>query len=188
MTETIKSLVLILLGGAVLNNYAFLHFMGISAVLGSAKETKKAAVMGLAVTIVSVIAAAIAWPVETLLLSPLGLGYLQTLTFTAIVLAAVGIVTLAAKLVVKKPLGIWFPLIALNSTVLGVMTNNAAEGLDFVQAVVTALGVGLGFLLALVVFCGVRSCIEDQYIPKAFRGLPAQLMAAVIIALALYAF
>lgn len=183
-----KELVLILLGGAVLNNYAFLHFMGISTVLGSAKETKKAAVMGAAVTAVMLVAAAIAWPMEQLLLSPLGLGYLQTMTFTAIVLAAVSIVSLIAKWIVKKPLGIWFPLIALNSAVLGVMTNNAAEGLGFVQAVVTALGVGLGFLLAMVVFSGVRSCIEDQYIPKAFRGLPAQLMAAVIIALALYAF
>ena len=172
----------------MLNNYEFLHFMGIPTVLGSAKKPCKAVAMGCAVTAVMVIAAAIAWPLEQFVLAAFGLEYLQTLSFAAIVLVAAGIAGAAAKAIVKKPLGIFFPLIALNSTVLGVVSNNAAEGLGFVQAVVAALGAGLGFLLAMVVFCGVRSRMEDRYIPKAFRGLPSQLMAAVIIALALYAF
>ena len=183
-----KEILAILLGGVLLNNYALLHFMGISTVLGGAKEIKKSVVMGLAVTAVSVVAAVIAWPVERLVLTPLGLSYLQTLTFTAIVLVSAALVALAAKALVKKPLGIWLPLVALNSAVLGVVVNNAAGQLTFVESLVAALASGLGFLLAMVLFCGVRSRIEEQYIPKTLRGLPVHLMAAAIIALALYAF
>ena len=182
-----KEIFAILMGGAVLNNYAFLRFMGISTALGSARNTKKAAVMGAAVTAVMVIAAAIAWPVEKFVLSAFGLEYLQTLTFTAIVLIAAGIAGAVARALVKQPLGIFFPLVALNSAVLGVVVNNAAAE-TFAAAVIAALGAGLGFLLAMVVFCGVQKRIENQYVPKSFRGLPVQLMAAVIIALALYAF
>ena len=183
-----KEIFAILLGGAVLNNYAFLRFMGISTVLGSAKKPCKAVVMGAAVTAVMVIAAAIAWPVQNFVLAAFGLEYLQTLTFTAIVLIACAIAGVIAKAAVKESAGIFFPLIVLNSAVLGVVVNNAAEGLDFVQSVVAALGAGIGFLLAMLVFAGVQKRIENQYVPKAFRGLPVQLMAAGIVALALYAF
>lgn len=85
-------------------------------------------------------------------------------------------------------MGVWFPLIVLNSAVLGVAVNNAAAGYSFLEAVASALASGLGFLLAVVVFSGVCTRIENQYVPRAFRGLPVQLMAACIIALALYAF
>ena len=183
-----KTMFAILLGGVLLNNYALSSFLGVSAMFGSSKDTKKAAIMGCAVTVVMVLAGAIAWPVEKFVLSAFGLGYLQTLVYVSIILAVSYLVGAVAKAAFKKPLGVWFPLIALNSAVLGVVLTNAAEGYGFVQAVVAALAAGLGFLLAMVVFSGVRSRIEEQYVPKAFRGLPVQLMAACIIALALYAF
>ena len=103
-------------------------------------------------------------------------------------LAVAYLVGAAAKAVSKKCLGVWFPLVALNSAVLGVTLNNVAEGYSLLQALVSSVAVGLGFLLAMVVFCGVRSKIEEQYVPKAFRGLPIHLMAASILALALFAF
>ena len=113
---------------------------------------------------------------------------MQILVFVAVILAVAYGVGSAAKAVVKKPMGLFFPLVALNSAVLGVALNNAAEGLSLLQALVSSVAVGLGFLLAMVVFCGVRSKIEDQHVPAAFRGLPIQLMAAAIVALALFAF
>lgn len=171
----------------VMGNYVFFHFMGISTVLGSAKKPCRAVAMGAAVTAVMVIAAAIAWPVQNFVLAAYGLEYLQTLTFTAIVLMACAVAGVIAKAVVKKPLGIFFPLIALNSAVLGVVANNAGAE-TFVDAVLAALYAGIGFLVAMLVFAGVQKRIENQYVPAAFRGLPVQLMAAVIVALALYAF
>lgn len=183
-----KSMFAIVLSGILLNNYALQNYLGISALLGTAKDAKKSAVLGGAVTVVMVLSAAVCWPVDHFVLSAFGLEYLRTLVFVAIILAAAYLVSAVVKTVVKKPLGIWFPLVALNSAVLGAALNNAAEGLNFLQAVVSALAAGLGFLLAIVVFSGVCDRIEEQHVPRAFRGLPVRLMAAAIIGLALYAF
>ena len=174
----------ILLNGILLNNCALQSYLGISTLLGHSDNTKKSAAMGGAVTAVMVLTAIVAWPVQTMVLAPKGLEYLQTMVFVAIILAAAYLIGVLAK----QSLGIWFPLVALNSAVLGVTVNNAAAGYNFVQTIVSALACGLGFLLAMVVFSGVCTRIENQYVPRAFRGLPVQLMAGAIIALALYAF
>lgn len=183
-----KSLFAILLGGVLLNNYALQSFLGVTTFLGASKDTKKATVMGIAVTVVMTLSGFVCWLVNEYVLAAFGLEYLQTLVFVAVILAVAYGVGSAAKVVVKKPMGLFFPLVALNSAVLGVALNNAAEGLSLLQALVSSVAVGLGFLLAMVVFCGVRSKIEEQYVPKAFRGLPIHLMAASILALALFAF
>ena len=94
----------------------------------------------------------------------------------------------AAKAVVKKPLGVFFPLVALNSAVLGVALNNAAEGLSLLQALVSSVAVGLGFLLAMVLFCGLRSRIDESNTPAPFRGLAVTLIAASFISLAFMGF
>ena len=183
-----KSLFAILLGGVLLNNYALQSFLGVTTFLGASKDTKKATVMGIAVTVVMTLSGFLTWLVNNFVLAAFGLEYLQTLVFVAIILAVAYLVGAAAKAVSKKCLGVWFPLVALNSAVLGVTLNNVAEGYSLLQALVSSVAVGLGFLLAMVVFCGVRSKIEEQYVPKAFRGLPIHLMAASILALALFAF
>ena len=176
----------ILLNGILLNNCALQGYLGISTVMGHADNTKKSAMMGAAVTAVMVLTAIVAWPVQTMILAPKGLEYLQTMVFVAIILAASALFGAVVK--TEKAMGLWFPLVALNSAVLGVTVNNAAAGYNFVETVVSALACGLGFLLAMVVYSGVCTRIENQYVPRAFRGLPVQLMAAGIVALALYAF
>jgi electron transport complex protein RnfA len=178
----------ILLSGILLNNCTLQSYLGITTLLGYSESTKKAAVMGGAVTLVTTLSAAAAWAVSHFVLAPFGLEYLQTLVFVTIILAVSYLAGAAAKSSAQKALGVWFPLIVLNSAVLGVAVNNAAAGYSFLEAVVSALASGLGFLLAVVVFSGVCTRIENQYVPRAFRGLPVQLMAACIIALALYAF
>ena len=183
-----KELFAILLGGVLLNNYALQSFLGVSTFLGTAKETKKSAVMGAAVTVVMILAGACCWLLDTFVLNALKADYLQPLLFTAIILAVATVIGAAAKAVFKKSLGIFFPLLALNSAVLGAAVNNASAGYTFVQALVSAFAVGAGFTLAMVLFCGIRSKINEKYVPAAFRGLPIYLMAASILALTLFAF
>ncbi len=183
-----KTLFTILLGGVLLNNYALQSYLGVSTLLGASKDTKKAAAMGGAVTVVSLLSGLITWPLDHFVLAPLGMEYLRVLTFVTVILAVSYLVGAVVKAACKKSLGLFLPLVALNSSVLALCLNNVSEGLTFVQMLVQSLAVGLGFLLAMLLFCGVRSKIEEQYVPKSFRGLPIYLMAACILALALYAF
>ena len=183
-----KTFFALMLGGVLLNNCALQSFMGISTLLGASSNAKKAGALGVGVTVVMTVSGFLTWLVNDALLAPMGLQYMQTLVFTAVILAVAYAVGAAAKCVVKKPLGILFPLTALNSAVLGVSVTNITEGYTLMQTLVASLSFGLGFLLAMLVFSGVASRIEDQYVPKAFRGLPIRVMAASIVALALYAF
>lgn len=185
---TVKSLLAILIGGVLVNNYAFKSFLGVTPLLGNSKCPRKCLVMGLCVTVVMLLTAAVTWPLQKFVLDKLNAGYLQTLVFTAVILLVVWLVELLAKRVCKLSLGVYFPLIALNSAVLGLAVNNVTAGYGFVEALVSALGVGLGFLVGLLVFNGVQSRINEKAVPKAFRGLPVSLLAAAIISLALFAF
>ena len=174
----------IFLGGVLLNNYALMHFLGITTVLGNQNPVKKTCCLGLSITAVMVLATLVTWPLQTYVLAPFGLEYLQTLVFVAVVLVAAGLVSALCK----ACCGTWFTLLAVNSAVLGVTVNAAAEGYTFVQALVYALSVGLGYLLAMLLFNGIRDRIEMHNVPRAFRGLPVYLMAAAILSLALFAF
>ena len=132
------------------------------------------------------LAAAVTWPLYRLLVL-LGAEYLETLIFVLVVLLVVYVLgAMFAKS--GKPVGAYFPLVALNSAVLGLAVNNITEGYTYVEALFAALGAGLGFVLAMVLFAGVKSKINERYVPKAFRGLPVMLLAASIISLAFYAF
>ena len=179
-----KALLLIMLGGVLVNNYALEKFLGVGPVLGGRKYGSAA--MGFSVAAVMLLAAAVTWPLYRLLVL-LGAEYLETLIFVLDVLLVVYVLgAMFAKS--GKPVGAYFPLVALNSAVLGLAVNNITEGYTYVEALFAALGAGLGFVLAMVLFDGVKSKINERYVPKAFRGLPVMLLAASIISLAFYAF
>lgn len=179
-----KALLLIMLGGVLVNNYALEKFLGVGPVLGGRKYGSAA--MGFSVAAVMLLAAAVTWPLYRLLVL-LGAEYLETLIFVLVVLLVVYVLgVMFAKS--GKPVGSYFPLVALNSAVLGLAVNNITEGYTYVEALFAALGAGLGFVLAMVLFAGVKSKINERYVPKAFRGLPVMLLAASIISLAFYAF
>ena len=179
-----KALLLIMLGGVLVNNYALEKFLGVGPVLGGRKYGSAA--MGFSVAAVMLLAAAVTWPLYRLLVL-LGAEYLETLIFVLVVLLVVYVLgAMFAKS--GKPVGAYFPLVALNSAVLGLAVNNITEGYTYVEAMFAALGAGLGFVLAMVLFAGVKSKINERYVPKAFRGLPVMLLAASIISLAFYAF
>lgn len=179
-----KALLLIMLGGVLVNNYALEKFLGVGPVLGGRKYGSAA--MGFSVAAVMLLAAAVTWPLYRLLVL-LGAEYLETLIFVLVVLLVVYVLgAMFAKS--GKPVGAYLPLVALNSAVLGLAVNNITEGYTYVEALFAALGAGLGFVLAMVLFAGVKSKINERYVPKAFRGLPVMLLAASIISLAFYAF
>ena len=171
--------------------YVLCRFLGICPFLGVSKKLDQATGMGIAVTFVMLMASAVTWPIQKFILEPLGLGYMQTIAFILIIAALVQFTEIVLKKFIPslhKALGVYLPLITTNCAVLGVTINNMIDGYDFVQSMVSSLGVGLGFLLAMVIFSGVRSRIEDSDIPAPFRGLPATLIAASFVSMSFFGF
>lgn len=186
-----KTLIIIMMGGVLINNYVLQQFLGICPFLGVSKKVNQATGMGLAVTFVMLFATAATWPIYTYLLAPFGLGFLQTIVFILVIATLVQFVEIILKRFIPslfKALGVYLPLITTNCAVLGVALNNITDEFNFIESMVSSLGVGLGFLLAMVLFAGVRSRIEDCPAPKAFKGLPTTLIAASIVALSFYGF
>lgn len=189
--DTVKSLIVILMSSVLVNNYVLSQFLGICPFLGVSKKLNQATGMGIAVTFVMLMATAVTWPIQIYVLDKLGLGYMQTIVFILIIAALVQFTEIFLKKYVPalhKSLGVYLPLITTNCAVLGVTINNMTDGYGFVESLVSSLGCGLGFLLAMVLFSGVRSRIDETRIPKALRGLPSTLIAASFLSLAFFGF
>ena len=181
------------MAGVLVNNYVLQQFLGICPFLGVSKKFDQAAGMGIAVTFVMLCATAATWPIYTFALVPLKLEYLRIIVFILVIAALVQFVEIVLKKFIPalhKSLGVYLPLITTNCAVLGVTINNisAPNNYNFLQSMVASLGVGLGFLLAMVLFAGVRSRIENCPSPKCFKGVPITLIAASIVALAFFGF
>ena len=186
-----KELMIILLSSVFVNNYVLSRFLGICPFLGVSKKLGPAVGMGISVTAVMLLASVVTWPIQRLVLDRLGLGYLQTILFILVIAALVQMLELMLARfspALHKSLGVYLPLITTNCAVLGVAINNINDGYTFVQSTVSALGCGLGFLLAMVLFSGLRSRIDESEIPNPFRGLAATLIAASFISLAFMGF
>ena len=185
------SLLTVLLAGILTNNYVLAKTTGICPFLGVSKKFQQAAGMGVAVIFVMLCATAATWPIYTYLLKAFDLVYLQTIVFILVIAALVQFVEIVLKKFIPplyKSLGVYLPLITTNCAVLGIAEENIDKSYDFVTSMVSSLGVGLGFLLAMVLFAGVRSRIENCPAPKSFRGIPITLVAAAIVAMAFYGF
>jgi len=188
-----KMLMYILLMGIFVNNYVLQKFLGICPFLGVSKKFNQALGMGVAVIFVMLCATAATYPIQMFVLEPLKIEFLQTIVFILVIAALVQFVEIVLKRFIPalhKSLGVYLPLITTNCAVLGVAINNITDTLvtNFLTAMISSLGVGLGFLLAMVLFAGVRSRIESSNPPKAMQGLPITLVAASIVSLAFYGF
>ena len=186
----IKSFILILMSGVLINNYVLQKFLGICPFLGVSKKFNQANGMGIAVIFVMLCATAVTWPIQTYILSP-NYTYLQTIVFILVIAALVQFVEIVLKKFIPalhKSLGVYLPLITTNCAVLGVTINNITDGYNFLESMASSLGVGIGFWLAMVLFAGVRSRIENCPAPKSMQGLPVTLTAASIVSLAFYGF
>ena len=189
--ETFKTLIVILLSSVFVNNYVLARFLGICPFLGVSKKIDQATGMGVSVTVVMLLATAVTWPIQHFLLDPFGLGYMQTLVFILVIASLVLMVEILLKRfspALHKGLGVYLPLITTNCAVLGVSINNITDGYNFVESVVSSLGCGLGFLLAMVLFSGIRSRIDESKVPVPFRGLAVTLIAASFISLSFMGF
>jgi len=189
--ETLRSLAVILMTSVLVNNYVLSRFLGICPFLGVSKKLNQAAGMGAAVIFVMLMATAATWPIQTYLLNPFGLGYLRTIVFILVIAALVQLVEIILKKYIPAlhaSLGIYLPLITTNCAVLGVTLNNINDGYNFLESMVNSFGCGLGFLLAMVLFAGVRSRLEESDPPASFQGLPITLVSASIVALSFFGF
>ena len=186
-----KELILLLMTGVLVNNYVLQQFLGICPFLGVSKKINQASGMGMAVICVMLFATAATFPIYHYVLVPLKLEFLQTIVFILVIATLVQLVEILLKRFIPslfRALGIYLPLITTNCAVLGITLNNINAGYDFLHSMIATLGVGLGFLLAMLLFAGVRQRIDDSNAPKCFRGLPVTLIAASIVALAFYGF
>ena len=184
-------LISLLLAGILTDNYVLARTTGICPFLGVSKKFQQALGMGLAVIFVILCATAVTWPIYTYLLVELKLTYLKTIVFILVIAALVQFVEIVLKKFIPplyKALGVYLPLITTNCVVLGIAEENISKGRDLATSIVASLGVGVGFLVAMIVFAGVRSKIENCPSPKPFKGIPITLVAAAIVALAFSGF
>ncbi|MGI5894285.1 MAG: electron transport complex protein RnfA [Candidatus Merdivicinus sp.] len=184
-----KEMLAILFSAILVDNFVLSKFMGICPFIGVSKKTSSAFGMSIAVTFVMVMSTILTWPIYTYILVPEDgshdYGYLKTLTFILVIALFVQLVEILIKKFMPplyKSLGIYLPLITTNCAVLGVTILNIDNAYNLGQSIVNSLGAGLGFMVALLLFSGVRERIERADVPKMFKGVPAALVAAGIVA------
>jgi electron transport complex protein RnfA len=175
----------------LVDNYVLAKFLGICPFLGVSKKLDSAVGMSLAVTFVMVMATAVTWPIYTAILEPNDLAYLQTIVFILVIAILVQLLENFLKKFIPslyKALGVYLPLITTNCTILGVTILNLDNGYSFIESIVCAAGAGIGFLVAMVLFSGVRRKVEQAMPPKCFEGLPITLVAASMTSLSFMGF
>ena len=181
----------ILLTGILTQNFVLAKFLGICPFLGVSKKLNTAVGMSAAVIFVMVLATAVTYPINQGLLVRYDLEYLQTIVFILVIAALVQLVEIVLKKFIPalyNALGIYLPLITTNCAVLGVVLLNIENGYTFAQSIMSSLGARLGFMLAMVMFAGVRERLESCDIPKFLQGLPITLVAASITSLSFLGF
>lgn len=174
----------ILLAGLLSDNYALLHFLGTGAVIENERTTGKSLIIGLGTTIVIVLSTLITWPINTYLLA--GATYLRTLVFVCVIMLVVELVHVFAKNRLENYCKVDFMKFAINGAVLGLCIHNTEHG--FVEALITAAAVGIGLMITMAIFSALHEKVDEESVPKAFRGLPIALLTAGMIALALLTF
>ena len=179
----------------LVDNYVLAKFLGICPFLGVSKKLDSAVGMSLAVTFVMVVATAATWPIQMFLLTPKSgawdMGYLQTIVFILIIAILVQLLENILKKYIPTlyaALGVYLPLITTNCAILGVTILNIDNGYTFAESIVCAAGSGIGFLVAMVLFSGVRRRVEEAETPKCFEGLPITLVAAAMTSLSFMGF
>ena len=181
----------IILTAILTQNFVLSKFLGICPFLGVSKQVKTASGMGIAVTFVMLLSTVVTYPINKYLLEQFNLEYLQTIVFILVIAALVQLVEIALKKYMPplyNALGIYLPLITTNCAVLGVVVLNVENGYTFGESFANTLGAGIGFLLAMVMFAGVRERMESSDIPESLKGLPITLVAASLTSMSFLGF
>ncbi|MEE1013549.1 MAG: electron transport complex subunit RsxA [Clostridia bacterium] len=190
-----RDLLIISIGAILINNFVLVQFLGICPFLGVSKKVETAAGMGMAVIFVMLCASAITWVVQKYLLEPFGIEYLQTIAFILVIAVLVQFVEMFLQKAVPalySSLGVYLPLITTNCAVLGVAIQNiskfGAAEMSFVKSLVYGTSAAIGFLVAIVLFAGVRERLESADIPSFLKGMPIVLVTAALLSIAFLGF
>jgi len=186
-----RYLVVIMMSAVLVNNYVLRQFLGVCPFLGVSKELKSSLGMGIAVVFVMLMAASVTWPIQMYLLEASGLEFMQTVVFILVIATLVQLVEVVLKRYMPAlfaSLGVYLPLMTTNCAVLAVTISNIGKGYGYIESLVNALGAGLGFLLAMLLFTGVREQTANAEPPEAFKGVPITLISAAILSLAFFGF
>jgi len=186
-----RALVVIMMSAVLVNNYVLRQFLGVCPFLGVSKDLKSSVGMGLAVMFVMVMAASVTWPIQIFLLDTNGLEFMQTVVFIVVIATLVQLVEIILKRYIPAlfaSLGVYLPLMTTNCAVLAVTISNVNKGYTYIEALVSAIGAGLGFFLAMVIFTGIRGQVASADPPEAFKGVPITLISAAILSLAFFGF
>lgn len=185
------SLFTALITAVFIENVIVMQFLGICPFLGVSKKTETAVSMGVAVTLVMTIASAATWLINELILVPLNLDYMQNMSFILVIAAFVQFIELFIKKTsasLYQALGVYLPLITTNCAVLGIALVNIQAGTSFGWSVANGAFSGLGFLVAIVLFSGIRERMENSDIPESLKGFPSSMIAASLVSLAFFGF
>ena len=185
------NLLLLVIGGALINNVVLNQFLGICSFLGVSKQMKASASLGMAVIFVITIASAVASLIYDYILVPFHIEFMKTIIFILVIAALVQVVEMFLKKTspsVYKALGIYLPLITTNCAVLGVALTNVQNGYNFIESVLSGFGTAVGFTLAIVLLAGIRSRIHEEDLPAPLRGAPIVLIAAALMSIAFMGF
>ena len=201
MSQTIATFATIFFSMILVNNYVLVQFLGICPFLGVSKKLDSSLGMGMAVIAVMFIATAVTFPLQIFLLDANGLGYMQTIIFILVIAVLVQLIEITLKRYIPalyQSLGVYLPLITTNCCVLGVtilavqdytaVVEESGFGLAYTEALVCAVGAGVGFLVAMLLFCGVRQRVEQSNPPESFKGLPITLVSAAVTAMSFMGF
>ena len=189
--EIFKNIMYILVTSAIVENVVLAQFLGCCPFLGVSKKLDSAVGMSGAVIFVMLMATAVTWPIYTFLLEPNGMAYLQTIVFILVIAALVQLVEFILKKYMKslyQALGVYLPLITTNCAVLGITLTNIEAGYGFFESMINSFGTGLGFMIAMVLFAGVRGKMESCDFPESFKGVPSTLIAASIVSMSFMGF
>ncbi|MBP6137404.1 MAG: RnfABCDGE type electron transport complex subunit A [Clostridiaceae bacterium] len=186
-----KEMLIILLSVVLIDNLVLSRFLGVCSFLGLTKDLKNAMGMSVAVIFVMIVATGITYPIYWSILEPINLGYLQTVVFILVIAAVVQVLEAIIRKAfppLYKAMGIYLPLITTNCAILGVMLINIQEIYNFGSAMMSSFGAGVGYMLAMFLFTGVREKMEKADIPEFMQGLPITLMAASVVSVSFMGF
>ena len=189
--DYVLNLILIIIVAIFVNNVVLAQFLGICPFLGVSKKVYTASGMGMAVTAVLVVATIVTYLIQVYVLNTFGLEYLQTIAFILVIAALVQMIEMILKKTMPalyQALGVFLPLITTNCCILGVAILVIQKDYDLLEGIIYALSTGIGFLLAMVLFAGLREQLDLVDVPKPFRGVPIALVTASLLAMAFMGF
>lgn len=189
--DSVKELLVILIGSSLVSNVVLSQFLGLCPFLGVSKKVKTAGGMGLAVIFVITLASAVAGVINRFVLIRFNIRYLDTIVFILVIAALVQFVEMFLRKAVPslyEALGVYLPLITTNCAVLGVAINNEQAEYGIMTGIVNGFATAVGFTIAILILAGIREKTQYNDIPESFKGMPVVLLTAGLMAIAFVGF